>query len=241
MSEQNEMAGENLANASADKGDVFQSGNTGRDFLFRANKADFELRLPLNAVPPMRHWTFGGNSGCHIQRGDTAWVAVFPDEQSLALVAPFRVGFIIDKGEADVECGKAFEFRVPSECLTNAYISCLREGLRGSLAYGDILAAESAGGMRIRMSYEPFELRRHMFAAGAPEEWEFPKFLDISAWAASNEISRQGRWSWKELTPDSATQLREIWQSGKTGFQSIPEGISLSRVKVKPAFTIVQE
>ena len=239
MNEENKRAGENLANASADMGGVAGAGSAGRDFLFRAEKKAFEERLPLNAIPPMRHWTFGENSRCHIQPGDTAWVTVFPDEQHLTLVASFRVGFVVAKEAADVECGKGFEFHVPAECLTNAYLERLREGLRGGLAPADILAAVAAGGMRLKMSYEPFELRRHMFAAGGPQEWEFPKFLDISDWAASVGISYH-RWSWQKLTPNSAMRLREIWQSAKAGFQRIPEGISLSKVKVKPAFTIVR-
>ena len=226
MNEKNEMVGENLADIPAD---------TGRNFLFRAKKVDFERRFPLNAIPPMRHWTFGEDSKCDIREGDTAWVTVFSNTRPF-LVAPFCVGRIVGNDEANAICGTPFEFPVPAEYLTHAYCKCLRKRLP---PHSD-LAVNSTGGILLKMSYEPFEIPNHMFAAGNCQDWEFPKFLDISDWAASNNISSRGQWSWKRLkTPDSAAQLRDIWQSAKPGFQCIPEGISWSKMEEKPAFTIV--
>ena len=225
MNAKNEMVGGNLADIPAD---------TGRNFLFRANRADFERRFPLNAIPPMRHWTFGRN--CSIRQDDTAWVTVFSNTR-LILVAPFRVDHIADEETANLELAEPFEFRVPVECLTNAYRECLRKGLP---PHSD-LAANNAGGIRLKMTYKPFGLRHHMFAKRDRQNLEFPKFLDISDWAASNNISCQGQWSWKILTLDSVAQLRDIWQSAESGFQCIPEGISLSKMEEKPAFTIVRE
>ena len=215
--------------------------NTGRDFLFRANKRDyFEPRLPLIAIPPLKHWTFGKDSGCDIRPGDTAWITVFPDEACLTLIAPLRVDSVLDKEAADAKCGEGFEFHIPAERLTDSsYVKCLESGLRNGTIV-DILAAETSGGMRLSMAYDPLELDFHMFAADEPEEWEFPKFLDISVWAASNGISRQGQWGWKHLAPAAAAQLREEWQAAAAGFHSIPGGVDLLRVKVKPAFTIVR-
>ena len=226
--------------------------NTGDNYIFLAAKRVVEKRFPLLAIPPMHHWTFGRE--CGIKEGDTAWVTFFPDKYCLILVAPFCVGGPpVGKEKADAICETPFEFSVPAECLTDAYRECLDKGLPGGLAHSD-LAANSTGGMRLKMSYEPFELRHHIFADRDRQDLEFPKFLDISDSTAGLRfdsptdrlkilpdgafIPRQLS-SPRRLTPDSAARLREIWQSAKSGFQHIPEGISLSEVTVEPAFTIV--
>ena len=203
------------------------------DFLIIGSRAEVEKRLPGMVVSPMRHWTCGEPK--QIRGGDTAWiVAVF--DGRLTVIAPLTVDDIVPYEKARKRCNRPFEFIVPAEHMTDAYIAPLKNWLRDGATDENIQAAKNSGGMQLTEDgYDPYEKPHHMFAVDGTEE--FPKFLDISAHAAKlridspddkdrlnvvdGRVNPQQLQAMRKLTDASAALLRKIWDDAGPGLRDI--------------------